>query len=1038
MSTIDMSTLALLQAAADPTSSTFTKMMEDLLDAAGGKIAVNKPVKGDEPWKRIFPYCGSPVENKVALERYEGFTLSNYPTFTQGVLSLIAMFDQVAELFYRATRNPSNRVLVVSSYARELCDMFAVSDPGVTAVDFCHTSGVPEPLMSTDPDRKRYNVVIYDHTTLGLPLQALLEVAKIAGVQLVEGIFWHSAAVDFGWSGVYGEEKILVQHTAHGLYIGPQDDPTRLLFHRRRDYAQFTYPTLLQGSAREFYYELKAARGIGRYTAYNIGVPVTEDVTFMMPYTTEKELLTISVDRRFAGGVFSSTEPGERHSAEAATKVGWFSSHRDYFFQVRRKLFDDCVIFLVGMKKGTDLMTEATRYITAHNYSDLFEGTRVIKAHSSNYTDALCLATVCAIQAYTLRYNLTRESMRALGNIKFQASIRSGDYPMGPVGKLVMSLLAYAKVAVVDTATDALARAKSSLHSSDLIPGIFYDVYVERSYQVGGSWTEHAPRKYEEHDYDGKVPTFDDPMTKFMGEKVSTSGPSYVFDDEAVSTLKLHRPEMPKYRFQPVPEPAKKLQEVYDCAFPGNSIADLANVAELRKTRDIDTQMEFSGRVQINMDKSKREQLHHDMPIRTAALPVGRGGVLDALLASAKRNFSSPDIHTVADAFGFAKRLVHEFIQKACIPGAADLCRNYKKRPLHFDVCGYAEWAAGKSEAYRAALLGEMPDEIVTLGLDKYTTILKSRIKPKLSVGAQAEIGQPQVVVHQTKKETALFSPVFREIFKRFDSILKDGFRSAGRLSDQEISEWATSIAPEFTRCKLLEGDSSMYDKSQSLLAMLIEVVMFEELGCAVTVIEMLKNTFVGGVTASSAGLAFIIALQRKSGHGDTMLGNLAYNFTSIGHSVGYENMRGCIGKGDDNVVLLLSQLFEGEHAAVVAKKMGLYFNLETKMILHDVPAFSSGGFVPVGNRVVFFPDPLKLVELLGERQVDASRTIREQFISFQDRVSAYAEEGVPEAVHEWTRRRYKTDADIKGAIDAFLTLAEDFEAYSAIKDPPR
>jgi len=478
-------------------------------------------------------------------------------------------------------------------------------------------------------------------------------------------------------------------------------------------------------------------------------------------------------------------------------------------------------------------------------------------------------------------------------------------------------------------------------------------------------------------------------------------------------------------------DPAYALQEVYDELFPGNSTAQIQNVAERRRVNDINVNTEFHGRIEINKDIAAPELLHHDAPLRTSALPLSRTPLVDAILASAKRNWNPPDMQMQNNVWEYSDKLVNDFVDWAFVKDfRTTIGRTYKDNPISFNVTDYIAWRAGKDQNYRKMLDGECEADLVELELERFDTIIKKRVKPKLSTAAQQEIGQGQVIVSLSKKDTALFTSLFRVVFERFDGALRPEICSAGRLSDAAISDWITEHLHSLKGLRAIEIDSSKYDKAQNLLARMIEARLFVILGLDPGVMDIFEDSYVGRVSSKVLGLMFVSAYQMKSGWPNTMLGNLVYNFTSTSTCVGQENIVFMAGKGDDNVVWLKNDV----DFVLIVMKMSNLFNLECKMILDAVIYFSSGYMLLFDEFGVFVPDIAKVIELLGEQGLDP-RTRRERYISFRDRVSAYAVDySVPPALQAAVRHRLqRPEVDIVLAVDAVLTVADSYEVFSKV-----
>lgn len=313
------------------------------------------------------------------------------------------------------------------------------------------------------------------------------------------------------------------------------------------------------------------------------------------------------------------------------------------------------------------------------------------------------------------------------------------------------------------------------------------------------------------------------------------------------------------------------------------------------------------------------------------------------------------------------------------------------------------------------------------LNLERYDTIVKKRIKPKLSTSAQYELSQPQVIISNSKKDTAPFTSVFRKMFERFEAALRPQYRSAGRMSDADISKWLTDNRHHLMSLECIEIDSSKYDKSQGLLARMVESILLVRLGLDPGVMEIFADSYVGKVSSKTLGLMFVSAYQMKSGAPDTMLGNIIYNFVSTVECVGPHNIRYMIAKGDDNLVWICT----GLDKTAVVDRMSSLFNLECKLVSDQVWYFSSGYIVPLEDSLVFVPDPLKVAELLGEIGQDPT-TLVERYVSFCDRVKSMVyDSSIPYRLQSLVRSRMDNqDIAVVQLIDAFASLREHFVLY--------
>lgn len=1008
-----------LDMAVDPNSSLFKDLMAKLLKPRMEVKSRADRLRHQGEWKYILPFKAD-AETEVAVVEQLPFRFADRGCYRNGARSLACLADAMVDLIASVSgRRRTSPALVVSAEFEMLFDTMASSESLSPLVKYCGEVNLYSQFASHRPD-----VVVFDHTTINVPVDELLNLAFSAGVHVVDGVFPLHVGGIRGWDVVSGFGSWSYTHYKGDVTIGPDDDATRMLKYPRAVYAKFTDPAKWVGNSRKYLYEIrKYHMGLATYRAVYVGddaVAGAEDVTFKLPVCSSDEMVLVTVNRRLASGVFASAS----NNAAELTELD-----KDYAIEVRRDLFTSCITYLIGRERGVDMTGESIRYITQHNYVDLADGIRIVRRQSMSYADGLCVAIICALVAYDLRYRMTSEMIPVVQRSVAAARVRT-DAPLGALGRLAWLLTTY----VGDATRKVMARSRdaaiNALYSNDFIPGICYDVYMDRHYRPHAEWFEAWTMTVEQPE----VPVVNlelDPFANFMGDVERAYAPNVVKrKDELPDKVKA---KLTPYQHNTIKDPAYALQEVYDQLLPGNSTAQIQNVAEMRRVNDINVNTEFHGKIEINKDIAAPEVLHRDAPLRTSALPVSRTPLVDAILASAKRNWNPPDMQMQNNVWSYARKLVDDFIDFAFMPSfRKTIGIAYKNDPIQFNVTDYMAWRAGKDQNYRKVLDEQCVGDLVELELERYDTIVKKRVKPKLNVSAQHEIGQGQVIVGMPKKETALFTSLFRVIFERFDGALRPEICSAGRMSDDDISDWVTSVLPVVKGLKAVELDSSKYDKSQNLLARMIEALLFIELGLDPVVMDIFEDSYVGRVSSKSVGLMFISAYQMKSGAPNTMLGNIAYNAVSASESLGRENIVAMIVKGDDNVAWLRG----GTDHVLAVHKMANLFNLEAKMVTGSVLYFSSGYILVFEEFAVFAPDIVKVIELLGEKGMDP-RTRFERYTSFRDRVSAYAKDvAVPPTLRDVVRRRMdRPDADIVLAVDALLTIAGDYSVYESVVD---
>nr|UYO08041.1 RNA-dependent RNA polymerase [Martellivirales sp.] len=1008
----------LLERVADPNSEEFQHMMNLLMTNPAEVEAVQDPFKTKGEFRYTFPFRGDP-EDETMLRDVSPFKFPERGDFRNGVSSLAISYADIIDLVLIASgKKRLNTTVLVSAEHEFIRETVASSGTLSPLIYYSNPQEFVYSSLQTRPI-----TAIFDHTTVCTPIDELLNFSYRMGIRVVDGVFPYHVAAIKGWDVVSGFCRWSYTHSNGHITVGPDDDPTRLMRYNRNDYLKFVDPSRWTGNARKYGYELrKSAHGLITYRAVYLGddnpSDYSKNLAFSLPMCSSDDMVILSINRELAAGVFVS----KSNNAQDLARL-----ERNYAIEMRRDLFVSCVDFLIAKEKSPELVGDAIRYITQHNYVDLVDGVRIVRCASLSYADACCAAMVCALTAYSLRYRLTNDSLVDIRRHVSAAKEYSAPV-FGSIERLVWFMTDYVSNAARKIFVRSIESAKSTLYGSDFIPGVCYDVYMTTRYDPTLEWHEPSLLVLEPDPRDNPIADkSSDPLVEFLAETQKTSAPSAVRTKPAQN--RVSSVNEVAYKPRPVGDPLVVLQEFYDEALPGNSVAQVQSAAELRKVKDIDFNTEFFGKIEVGKDVPAKEALPYDASLRTTALPVAQTPLVDAILASAKRNFNPPDLQMQSDPWEYARYLVDKFISFAFVDNYKEtLGKSYKKDPITFSVTDYMEWRATRDKSYRSALEAECPAELVELNLEKYDTIVKRRIKPKLSTSAQHELAQPQVIVSMSKKETAVFSSIFRKMFERFEAVLKPQFASAGRMSDDDLSCWFTENTAAIMSLKCLEIDSSKYDKSQGLLARMVEALLLTELGLDPDVSKLFEESFVGRVSSRSLGLMFMSAYQMKSGAPQTMLGNIIYNMVSAMECIGPENIKLLIAKGDDNLVWVLDSV----DAGLVTTRFASLFNLDAKLIQGLVPYFSSGYVLPLSNCIKFVPDILKVVELLGERGQDPL-TLEDRFISFQDRIRSLTDHHeVPRMLTLAMRQRLRMPTlDAQSAIDALHALTSDYPKFS-------
>lgn len=115
----------------------------------------------------------------------------------------------------------------------------------------------------------------------------------------------------------------------------------------------------------------------------------------------------------------------------------------------------------------------------------------------------------------------------------------------------------------------------------------------------------------------------------------------------------------------------------------------------------------------------------------------------------------------------------------------------------------------------------------------KYQMMIKPEPKNKLEFGATREYFSLQNIVHNLPKVTAFWSCIFKELFRRLNSVLKPNVCVLIRKNADDISEFFSKWLDLFDAGPKLEVHFSKYDKSQQEFCLLTEQHLMRQVGLA-------------------------------------------------------------------------------------------------------------------------------------------------------------------------------------------------------------
>jgi len=442
-------------------------------------------------------------------------------------------------------------------------------------------------------------------------------------------------------------------------------------------------------------------------------------------------------------------------------------------------------------------------------------------------------------------------------------------------------------------------------------------------------------------------------------------------------------------------DPVQDVQEFLEAVEPG--VSEGYSEGDTARVHDSDYQLNISAPLtNINLAK---DELHRPKWMRPSSLrgPVGaprQQTLREVLFSAAARNFDAPMLAGVNDPVRVAALAKDAFLRAYCVDDAQELAAMYRTRPIVPTYDLENEWIKNASVGTLRDLMAcdiSCTEAVASV----YEMMVKSAPKPKLDGSASFGYTPVQVITYHKKQLNAFFSPLFMEVSKRVNSLLrsdvvmnvrKDGpeiQRQVNRAYRRARKEGRIGLFSEGVR-RALENDFSKFDKSQMQECLLLEKVLYEFVGLAPNLLEYWIDSNVSGeVRSVAAGLRYWLSLQRKSGTATTSIGNTLVNMATVAlaYDLRPQDYVYAVFLGDDSLVRLVSEKHEGNAVAL----MSGMFNLSAKCGLQVYGYCCSAWYLEVEDEVVIMSDAHKRGAALSAPAARDEGLIEEKEISMAD-----------------------------------------------------
>jgi len=395
------------------------------------------------------------------------------------------------------------------------------------------------------------------------------------------------------------------------------------------------------------------------------------------------------------------------------------------------------------------------------------------------------------------------------------------------------------------------------------------------------------------------------------------------------------------------------------------------------------------------------------VPILDSGLSVPIDRTLDNYLcAIAKRNKSGYDNTSRCADHGTIAAVSVSAFRRAFVDEDRFLaiCR-HEYSPTVTDL---DRWIANsdKAKIRLAKINGEVP--VLYKDFTKYVLELKLNAKPDLTPSSLDNIPTPQTTVFTDTDITCLFAITLQGIAERIRLSMNSKTLLFTRINEVEVEDHINAAFPVSHLLRFpeaIEGDASVFDKSQRMTAMNIDLGIMRMFGAPDWFLQLWtvaheRTT----IRVRDFGIGMGVDFQRKSGDAWTFLGNTLFNMSAYATVLDFKNVGYSMWGGDDN--LLFAR--RGATEMLSASRFQRLFNLECKFFTkYSHPYFCGRFFIRDHTNWRIIYDPYKLLAKLGRKDLRNPHHVEEYRVAVMTLTRGYDDPRMWHPVTVALRERY-------------------------------
>ncbi|AXN56975.1 1a/1b [Blackcurrant leafroll-associated virus 1] len=411
--------------------------------------------------------------------------------------------------------------------------------------------------------------------------------------------------------------------------------------------------------------------------------------------------------------------------------------------------------------------------------------------------------------------------------------------------------------------------------------------------------------------------------------------------------------------------------------------------------------------------------------VRSQAIPKRKPSLQENLYSYESRNYNFIDSDKFSDPTLFGFCMAENFFKRCC---HFDRIAELKNDIIALSDTGFRTWFEKREAPQLKALYRDMESPYdIESEITRFKLMVKADAKVKLDASSLVKHPPAQNIMFHRKVINAVYSQCFDEFKNRLIYVLKDNIKLYTEMSLETFGNLVGSMLGYSCDYEVGEVDFSKFDKSQDKFIKAFERRIYESFGFEAELLDIwMEGEYLGRARTLDGQLGFTVENQRRSGASNTWVGNSLVTLGILSLYYDVERFEALFVSGDDSLIFSRKPL--KNHSEMICLETGF----ETKFMNPSIPYFCSKFLVFTGNRVVFVPDPYKLLVKLGAPLQDVSVSyLMALFESFKDLTGDYDDQVVIDILTELVHFKHNFSSDYTNmAICSIHCLRANFKTF--------